>query len=143
MADLKPLIRVRKHTVEQKQKALAELYRQAEEMAAQKYALKEEMESEQRAAGKDNSAEMLQYLGTYVEAVKKKIKRLDAQMVDLDRRIELAREDMREAFAEFKKIEITQERREAEALAEIERKQAQLLDDMAIDGFRRAMGEAV
>ena len=34
LANLKPLIRVRKHAVEQKQKFLAELYRQAEELAA-------------------------------------------------------------------------------------------------------------
>ena len=32
MADLNPLIRVRRHVVEQKQKMLAELYRQAEEL---------------------------------------------------------------------------------------------------------------
>lgn len=143
MADLNPLIRVRKHSVEEKQKFLADLYRQAEEMATQKQSMKEEMENEQRNAGKDNSAEMLQYLGNYVEAVKGKIKSLDAAMVQLDKRIEMAREDMREAFAELKKIEITQERREAEELAEIEKKQAQLLDDIAIEGFRRAMAEEV
>lgn len=40
MADLNPLIRVRKHTVEQKQKFLAELYRQADELQNHKAALR-------------------------------------------------------------------------------------------------------
>lgn len=44
---------------------------------------------------------------------------------------------MREAFAEFKKIEITQERREAEEYRAIEKKQAELLDEAAIEGYRR------
>ena len=48
MANLNPLIRVRKHTVEQKQKALADLYRQAEELISQKKKLLDQLAVERQ-----------------------------------------------------------------------------------------------
>ncbi len=141
MADLNPLIRVRKHTVEQKQKFLAELYRQAENLAAQKAALENELMAEREKLKDNVSVDMLKYFGVYTEAVKGRIENIDRAIAMLNTRIDIAREDMREAFAEFKKIEITQERREAEEIAELEKRQALLLDEMAIDGFRRRQEE--
>ncbi|MBP7721260.1 MAG: flagellar FliJ family protein [Alphaproteobacteria bacterium] len=137
MADLNPLIRVRKHTVEQKQKFLAELYRQADELQNHKAALQRQMKEERDALEKMNTVDMIAAFSTYVEAVKERISDIDEAMKKLETRIEIAREDMREAFAEFKKIEITQERREAEEYRAIEKKQAELLDEAAIEGYRR------
>jgi flagellar FliJ protein len=141
MADLNPLIRVRKHTVEQKQKFLAELYRQADELQNHKAALQRQMKEERDALEKMNSVDMIAAFSTYVEAVKERISDIDEAMAKLETRIEIAREDMREAFAEFKKIEITQERREAEEYRAIEKKQAELLDEAAIEGYRRRVTE--
>jgi flagellar protein FliJ len=141
MADLNPLIRVRKHTVEQKQKFLAELYRQADELQNHKAALQRQMKEERDALEKMNTVDMIAAFSTYVEAVKERISDIDEAMKKLETRIEIAREDMREAFAEFKKIEITQERREAEEYRAIEKKQAELLDEAAIDGYRRRVAE--
>jgi flagellar protein FliJ len=141
MADLNPLIRVRKHAVEQKQKFLAELYRQAEQLADQKQSMLRQLEEEREKLKNNNSVEMLKYFGVYTEAVKTRVKDIDEAVEKLNTRINIAREDMREAFAELKKIEITQERREAEEIAELEKRQAQLLDEMAIEGFRRRQGE--
>jgi flagellar FliJ protein len=141
MADLNPLIRVRKHTVEQKQKFLAELYRQADELQNHKTALQRQMKEEREALEKMNTVDMITAFSAYVEAVKERISDIDEGMAKLETRIEIAREDMREAFAEFKKIEITQERREAEEYRAIEKKQAELLDEAALDGFRRRMVE--
>ena len=141
MADLNPLIRVRKHTVEQKQKFLAELYRQADELQNHKAALQHQMKEEREALEKMNTVDMIAAFSTYVEAVKERISDIDEAMKKLETRIEIAREDMREAFAEFKKIEITQERREAEEYRAIEKKQAELLDEAAIDGYRRRVAE--
>ncbi|MCE7887142.1 MAG: hypothetical protein DYH13_06530 [Alphaproteobacteria bacterium PRO2] len=141
MADLNPLIRVRKHTVEQKQKFLAELYRQADELQNHKAALQRQMKEERDALEKMNSIDMITAFSAYVEAVKERISDIDEAMEKLETRIEIAREDMREAFAEFKKIEITQERREAEEYRAIEKKQAELLDEAAIEGYRRRVTE--
>ena len=57
------------------------------------------------------------------------------------RRIEVARDDMRRAFAELKKIEITQERREDEEEKAINKKESAELDEIAIEGFRRKQDE--
>jgi flagellar protein FliJ len=141
MADLNPLIRVRKHAVEQKQKFLAELYRQAEQLADQKQTMLDQLAAEREKLKDNNSVDMIKYFGVYAEAVKTRVKDIDESIEKLNTRIDIAREDMREAFAEFKKIEITQERREAEEIAELEKRQAQLLDEMAIEGFRRRQGE--
>lgn len=141
MADLNPLIRVRKHTVEQKQKFLAELYRQADELQGQKESLLRQMQEERKALDAMNSIDMIAAFSNFAEAVKERISDIDEAMKKLETRIEIAREDMREAFAEFKKIEITQERREAEEFRAIEKKQAELLDEAAIEGYRRRVTE--
>ncbi|MGB4057018.1 MAG: hypothetical protein WBK77_02915 [Alphaproteobacteria bacterium] len=142
MADLNPLIRVRKHSVEQKQKFLAELYRQAEELIGQRLTLQKQVEAEREALKKmDESIDMMVAFNNYVEAVKSRIADIDEAEKKLEVRIDIAREDMREAFAEFKKIEITQERREDAEYKALEKKQSELLDDMAIEGYRRRMEE--
>ena len=46
MADLASLIRLRKHTVDQKQKFLAELYRQAEALENKKAGYKDKLQNE-------------------------------------------------------------------------------------------------
>ncbi len=141
MADLDPLIRVRKHAVEQKQKFLAELYRQAEELARQKQTLLDQLASERSKISEMESAEMMSYFGRYADAVKDRVEDIDEAAVKLETRIEIAREDMRAAFAELKKIEITQERREAREQAERDKKESAELDDIAIEGYRRQMDE--
>lgn len=141
MADLDPLIRVRKHAVEQKQKFLAELYRQSEELAAQKSNLEQQMAAEQKLVVEINQVEMLSYFGAYVEAVKARIEDIEESQKKLNGRIEVARDDMREAFTELKKIEIIHERRQEEEQAALDKKEAALLDDIALDGFRRQQAE--
>jgi flagellar protein FliJ len=140
MADLDPLIRVRKHVVEQKQKFLAELYRQQEELLIQKQTLLEQL-AEERQKVNDMGAEMLSYFGPYAEAVRARIADIDESITKLNTRIEIAREDMREAFAELKKIEITQERREDEEQRELDKKESDDLDAIGIETYRRRVSE--
>ncbi|MGB4107119.1 MAG: flagellar FliJ family protein [Alphaproteobacteria bacterium] len=141
MADLNPLIRVRRHTVEQKQKFLAELYRHADELQNQKESLLRQMQEERKALDAMNSIDMITAFSNFAVAVKERVGDIDESMKKLETRIEIAREDMREAFAEFKKIEITQERREEAEYRAIEKKQAELLDESAIEGYRRRIAE--
>jgi flagellar protein FliJ len=141
MADLNPLIRVRKHAVEQKQKFLAELYRQAEQLADQKSTLEAQLAAERENVRNSDSVDMIKYFSVYADSVKARVKDIDDAVMKLNVRIDIAREDMREAFAEFKKIEITQERREEEEIAVLEKRQADLLDEIAIEGYRRRREE--
>lgn len=140
MADLEPLIRVRKHAVEQKQKFLADLYRQSEQLETEKQTVLDRLE-EEREKVKEMQVEMLSYFGPYTDAVKERVSEIDEARKQLDTRIEIAREDMREAFADLKKIEITQERREAEEEAEVNKKESSELDEIGLDIFRRQQVE--
>lgn len=140
MADLDPLIRVRRHAVEQKQKFLAELYRQAEEMEQQKTSMLETL-AEERKKVDEMGVEALGYFGHYSEAVKTRVEDIDEAMKKLNNRIEAARDDMARAFEELKKIEITNEQRQEAERAELAKKEADALDDIAIESYRRKMEE--
>ncbi|MBX2833772.1 MAG: flagellar FliJ family protein [Micavibrio sp.] len=140
MADLTSLIRVRKHTVEQKQKIVADLYKKADDLKAERESILSNLETEREKAN-EMGVEMLSYMGNYTKAVDKRIKSIEIEEKKLEARIEVAREDMRHAFSEFKKIEITQERREAEERKEMDKKQSDQLDEIALEIFRRKTEE--
>ena len=136
MAELDSLIRVRRHTVEQKQKFLAELYRQAEDLDNQKMNLERQLREEQENV-QDMGVEMLNFFGSYAKAVKERIGEIEATRSKLENRIKMAQEEMRLAFAEMKKIEIINERRKVEAAKELAKKEDDTLNDIGVEGFRR------
>lgn len=136
MADLNPLIRMQKHALDQKQKFLAELYRQAEEFEAQKAAMLKTLEEERKNLS-GMGVEMMSYFGPYEKGVKARAKEIDATLVTINTRIEMAREDIRMAFAELKKIEITQDNRDDEKQRAIDKKQSSELDEIGLEVFRR------
>lgn len=141
MAKLDGLIRVRKHALDQKQKVVAELYRQAEELENQKVTLLGTLE-EERGKIDQMGVEMLSYFGPYSEAVKERVDKIDQASLTLESRIEIAREDMREAFAELKKIELTKHMREDEEEKANNKKESDELDAIAIETFRRKQKDA-
>ncbi len=140
MANLKPLIRVRKHAVEQKQKALAALYRRAEELDTQKKTLLEELTNERKNLN-GLAVDYMVFFSKYEQSVKDRVEEITQARKALETHIENAREDMRQAFAELKKVEITQENRDKAENAAITRKETIAMDDIAIDRFRRAKEE--
>lgn len=139
-ADLHPLIRVQKHALDQKQKFLAELYSQAEEYESQKTTMLETLEKERQNLD-GMGVEMLAYFGPYSESVEERVMEIDAALLTLNTRIDLAREDIRDAFAELKKIEMTQDEREAKEQRAIDKKQSEELDEIGIEVFRRKQSE--
>ncbi len=137
MADLKPLIRFRKHLVDEKQKMLSQLYRDAEKIEQSKQAILDQMEKESTLANEMGSTEAHQYLGRYLEGARKKIKALDASLKKMEVRIAAAQEDIRNAFAEMKKVEIIQTRREDEEERVEDKKESDTLDEMGIERFNK------
>lgn len=136
MINLAPLIRVRKHTVEQKQKALAAMYKRAEDMKVERDKLETQLAIELEKT-RDMEAELLTYFGPYSERVQNQIEFIDQKRKKLETQITLAQEHVRTAFAELKKIEIIKDRRDEEERAEIEKKESETLDEIAIEGHRR------
>ncbi len=136
MAELESLIRVRKHAVEQKQKILSDLYRNAEDLKRQRDELETKLAIEREKA-KDLEAEMMGYFVPYAKAVNAEIVVIDTNREKLEHRIKFAQDEVRDAFAEVKKIEIIDERRKADDLKDIDQKESDMLDEIALDAFRR------
>lgn len=137
MSDLDPLIRLRRHTVDEKQKFLSALYREAENLIQKRNALQNQLDTERELARADDAPDSILLFGRYAENVRKKLEKFDEGIARMESRIEGAREDMRAAFAELKKVEIIKEQREVREKKEQDDKESRTLDEIAIDGFRR------
>ncbi|MCB9965790.1 MAG: flagellar FliJ family protein [Rhodospirillales bacterium] len=137
MANLSSLIRLRKHTVDQKQKFLADLYRQVDALTAEKTSLNEQVAAERHQLEEQGVLEALAWFGRYAAGVKLKIELIDRDIQALEERIDIARADLRNAFSELKKIEITDRRRREEERKKEQTKESRALDEIGIEGHRR------
>ena len=137
MADLNPLIRLRRHAVDEKQKALSELYRQVEAFEGRKRHLLEQLETERQILNTATQVEMIAYFGRFSDVVTRDVERLNGQISKLEARIRVAQDDIRNAFADLKRVEIVQRNREAEEDKKAEAKETNELDAIGIEGFRR------
>lgn len=139
MARLDPLIRYRKHIVDEKQRVLGELLRQVERLEAQKQqqlqnlARETELMEMDRARAKFDTVE---YFGLFAQGVREKIALIEDGQKKLEARINMAREDVREAFAELKKIEIVDRNRKDEQRKDIAKKESASFDETAIARFK-------
>jgi flagellar FliJ protein len=137
MADLKPLIRLRKYRVEERQKALAEIFRQLELLEGRKRHLITEVDREQALAENSGSIDSMVAYGAYAARVYLEVEKLNIQITRMEPRLQKAQEDMREAFSEQKKAEIIQEQRNKEEAEAIAKKENADLDAIGIEVFRR------
>lgn len=137
MADLDPLIRLRKFTVDEKQKIVAALYREAEKVEEAKAHLQKQIEDERVLAEEKNDFETVKAYGLFVDNARHKIDDFNDFLAEINAKIELAQDDLREAFSELKKVEIIQRNRELEARAEETRRENIGLDEIAGEVFRR------
>lgn len=141
MADLDPLIRLRKHTVEEKQRVVAQLYREVENLEKQKKVVQDQMAHEKKLAEEMQRPEAITFYGRYAEGARKKIGMFQDSIRKLENRIASAQEEMRAAFAEMKKVQITQDRREKREEKKRQKKEDELLDEVALDQYRRKVLE--
>lgn len=137
MADLEGLIRLRRNTVEQKQKVLADLYRNAEKLEKRKNELEEKLKSEREAIDSNPELETLTYFGAFEQNVLRDIDRLTEELKKWELRIQIAQDDVRNAFADLKRVEIVDRRRKEEEAAEQKAKETIELDEIGLEVFRR------
>jgi nicotinate-nucleotide pyrophosphorylase len=62
---------------------------------------------------------------------------MDGAIAKINARIERAQDEIRAAFADLKKVEITQKNREDREEAEQNRKETIMLDEIGLETFRR------
>lgn len=141
MANLKSLIKLRRHNVDEKQKLLAGLYREVEEIERGKNMLIERLRNEREVLDQAGTLEMYAYFGRFSQNIQRMLERLNAEKKKLEMRIVIAQDDVREAFANMKRIEIVQREREKEERKEQDDKETREMDDIGLDGFRRKEDE--
>jgi len=137
MADLESLIRLRRHKVEEKQKVLADIYREAEIHEGQKMELQERLDRERAAIDDNLDLETREFYGRFRGVILEKIDKLNAELAALETRLNLAQEEVRAAFADMKRVEIVNDRRNEEERQAIIARESAELDDIGIEGFRR------
>jgi flagellar FliJ protein len=137
MANLNPLIRLRRFLVEDKQKVLSALYREAENLQNKRQALQDQMAHEKELAIQQNSPDASADYSRYAENVRKKITQFNEAIKKIEARIDVAQEEVRAAFADMKKVQIVQRTREEAEQKEEDAKEAAALDEIGLDGFRR------
>lgn len=137
MADLDPLIRLNKHALDEKQKVLARLYNDVEKLLRRKAGMLDQIETERNVTDAEIDSMMMQAYLAYLRRAKHDIAAMDAQVAKVEKRIEEVIDEMREAFGELKKIEITRDRRLAELEAENKRREDALFSEIALDQYAR------
>ena len=139
MARLDPLIKLRKKTVDDKQRVLAELYRQYEAVQAQKDQFLMDLAREQALIEADVTAlDARSWFGPYADGVKAKVALCDSHLSRLDTRIIVARDEVRAAFADMKKIEIIDRERDKRDKKQADDKESREMDAIGIELFRRS-----
>ena len=138
MADLGGLIRYRKHILDEKQKFLGELYREAESLLQKRENLLSRLEAEKQAieppeGSMDGAALMaVQGFAEFLHKTKSELDKVKQQEGLLDTRIQIAIDDMRERFGDLKKIEITQDRRLEALRKAIDKRENALYEEIGI-----------
>jgi flagellar export protein FliJ len=135
VARLEPLVRVRRHTLEVQQRALAALLREEEALEAARAQVLAERAAERAAAVAD--VEALVALARYEAACTARLEAIAADLAALAKRIAKAREAVREAFAEAKKVEIVATRRADAARTAARKAEGQALDEAGLEAYRR------
>jgi flagellar FliJ protein len=135
MADLSVLIRLHKHELDGKRRALGELYTAMSILERERRTVERLYELEKQAV--DASGDINFTFANYTEKVRQKRKEIDEAEAELEKQIEAAKESLMETFGEMKKYEMTQEERERIEEEERRFREAKELDDIGLEGFRR------
>ena len=143
MANLLSLIKLRRHNVDEKQKVLAELYRQVEMIEQNKQILIDRLREEREVLDKTQTLEMYAYFGRFSQNIHRSLERMNEEKRKLETRIQIAQDDVREAFANMKRIEIVQSEREKAERKEQDDKDTREMDEIGLDGFRRKEQEEI
>ena len=138
MANLDPLIRLNRFQLEEKQRALSALYRDVETLEIEKSAILDSVQSEKEAIDDMQDITMMQAFMGYVQRSQGEVSVINDQISSLEIKITRAIEEMREAFGELKKIEITRDRRLEEITKKNAKREDDLFSEIALEIYRRS-----
>lgn len=142
MANLEPVIRYQKYQLDEKRRFIARLFAEAEKVYNHKARMLDEVKRERSFVDQSEDPRVITGFLTYQNQMKKRVALINVEIGRIDARIGVAQDDLRESFTELKKFEIIQRNRLARMRRELERKEAQVFDAIAVEGFFRAREEA-
>ena len=134
MSSLRTLVRLRRWTLEDKQRQLSQLQIMAAGLDAQIARLGQDIPAQQDALAQDVKVGMT--LGPFVRACLERRERLEQSRAEVQMRIEAMRAELSEAFAELKRYEITENRRASHRLRETDRRERLVEGEIALDQHR-------
>jgi flagellar protein FliJ len=135
MRGLPTLIRVRQWELEEKRRKLADLEGLAAQLEEAIARLDDEVRMEQGVAAASHEVSFA--YAPYAQAAIERRRTLKASLEDVRLQIEAAGQEVTIAFQELKKYEVAQDNRRRRARVEANRRETIVLDDIAIEGFRR------
>ena len=139
MSALPNLIRASKWRMEEKRRTVVGLETLMANLVSAREQIECELEREQRLVRHDE--EVLVFYGNYARAVIRRRETLDLSTVDLQKKIDVAYQEVTEAFQEVRRYEAVWERHQEREAAELRRKEQSTLDEMATEMVQRRKGE--
>ncbi|HEY8964579.1 MAG TPA: hypothetical protein VIN59_08985 [Alphaproteobacteria bacterium] len=141
MANLDPLIRFQKYKMDEKQRFIARLFAEAENIYNHKKRMLDEVAAERTFADRSMDPWVITGFLGYQGLMKKRVALINKEIERIEARIAIAQDDLRDEFIELKKFEIVQRRRLERERKRLEKLEAQMFDAIAIEGFRRRLAE--
>lgn len=135
MKGLRTLIRVRRRQLDEKRRELKDLEHLAAELNGRLASLATELRDEQVQARE--SVEVGFSYGGYAQAVIARRENIEESLVAVGQQVTDAREEVRIAFQELKRYEMTLESRERVAIARRAQREQRAMDELALDRHRR------
>jgi len=132
---LRTLIRVRRRQLDEKRRELKDLEHLAAELNGRLASLATELRDEQVQARE--SVEVGFSYGGYAQAVIARRENIEESLVAVGQQVTDAREEVRIAFQELKRYEMTLESRERVAIARRAQREQRAMDELALDRHRR------
>jgi flagellar protein FliJ len=133
---LKSLIRLARWDVDEKQRVLSALQAREDEILAEIARQEQSLAHEKKVATRDAAVAGVGF-PAYARAWLDNRAALETALEEIRREVELARDDLAEAFRQQKTYEITQAARDRRAREEADRKEQQVLDEIGLTLYRR------
>jgi len=137
---LKSLVRLSEWNVDEKQRELAIVHEELSNAETMQSNLEDELRREQVMA-QESPHEAGLFYGTYADGVINRRENLRQQILNIEGRVEEARDALNEAYREQKKYETVERNRQQRETAERERKEQLLLDELGLQNYSRGQGD--
>jgi flagellar protein FliJ len=135
MRSLKTLVRMRREELDERRQLVAQLETRLRTLVHTRAEIEKKHAAEKLFA--QESTEALFSYPAYAAQVKREVQRVEEARATIEAQADAARDGLREAFSELKKLEIAEKERIRKERKEAERRERQVLDEVGLSGYLR------